>query len=276
MERRRRVYPVQRSKNGWLSGLLLFLSAIVILSGLVWRGGETELSIEPEATSSPIPLSESFDETPSQAEITLPGSEWYALQLGAFENETAAVELGEKYTRRGAAGYVWLDGRYRTLAAVYTLREDAQTVRRQLSEKHEVETYLYQISLPSIKLRLSGMKGQLEILEAAFMHAEDLVHSLVKMSSAMDRQEMSVPEAIEALHGIGDQLQMVSLRLQQRFTSPRHRTVSSLIGYFEDYSGFITRLDPDESAVNVGTKLKYQTFSSLELLKQIYDSLSNT
>jgi len=276
MERRRRVYPAQRSGSGWLSGLMLFLSAVVVLSGLVWRGENDGLSIHLAASPTPIPLDEAFDETPAQIDVTLPGSEWYALQLGAFEKEDSAKALGEQFARRGAAGYVWLDGRYRTLAAVYPLRDDAQTVRQQLSEKHEVETFLYQISLPALQLRLSGMQGQLEILNAAFIHADELVRSLQRLSSALDRQETTVMEAVTELQGMKEQLMTVSLRLSQRFAAPRHETVAGLIRCFDSFAEFVSSLDPSQSEVAVGTKLKYQTLSSLDRLKQVYDSLSNT
>lgn len=276
MERSRRVYPVQRSRNGWLNGLMLFLSAVIILSGLVWRGGEEKLSIKLTATPTPIPLDEAFDETAAQADFMLPQREWYALQLGVFESKEAAEKLGEQYARRGAAGYVWLDGRYRTLAAVYSLKEDAQAVRQQLSEKHDVETYLYQIRLSEMQLRINGMQGQLEILQAAFAHADELVQSLQTLSMALDRQETGVAELISAVRGISDQLTTVSLRLKQRFAAPRHKTVNCLIQCFDNFAEFASALDPDENEAGCGTKLKYQTFVSLEMLKQIYDSLSNT
>ena len=106
MERSRRVYPSQRSKDGWLSGLMLFLSAVVVLSGLVFRGEENTLLIERAATPTPIPLEEKFDETPAQKELDLPEATWYALQLGAFEQKEAAQQLAQKYRRRGAGGYL--------------------------------------------------------------------------------------------------------------------------------------------------------------------------
>ena len=276
MERRRRVYPAPRTHDGWLSGLLLFLSAIVVLSGLVWRGEKEELSILLAPSPTPIPINESFDETLVQTEVALQGSEWYALQLGVFENQESAALLAEEYSRRGAAGYVWCDGRYRTLAAVYASKEDAQNVREQLRRKHDVETYLYTISYPSLQLKLSGMQGQVEILQAAFLHAEEMIRLLQNLSMALDRQETNAEEIRASLNGMNDQLTAVSLRLRQRFAVPRHETVTRLLKCFETYSAFAATIDLADSEVGLGTKLKYQTFLSLDSFKQVYDSLSNT
>ena len=276
MERSRRVYPAQRSLNGWLSGLLLFLSAVVILSGLVWRGEDKGISIQLASSPTPSPLNETFDETPAQREVTLPGGEWYALQLGAFEQEEAAGKLGEQYALRGAAGYVWHDGRYRTLAAVYPLKEDAQQVRRQLSEKHDVECYLYTISMSALQIRIKGMQGQIEILEASFLHAEEIIRCLYRLSSELDRQEKTASEVVEELKGIGDQASAVLLRLRQRFDPGRNEAVSGMVCFFETYLSFVSSLSEEMSAVGTGAKLKYQTLEALHCLWQVYDSISNT
>ena len=51
MQTGKRVYPRQREPGKWLSYLLLFLSAVVVISGVVSRGGD--LTIEPAATATP-------------------------------------------------------------------------------------------------------------------------------------------------------------------------------------------------------------------------------
>lgn len=275
MEGSKRMYPRDVQPGKWFSYLLLFLSAVVILSGLVWRENGDELSIVPMATATPIPTGVYFDETPEERELTLPAATWYALQLGAFENETAAEELSRQFAKRGAAGYVWRDGRYRTLAALYPTQDEAQNVRRQLSESHTVDSYLYPIALPALRVRMNGMKGQLDILEAAFTHANDLVAQLQVTSVLMDRAEESNAEAMERLVALAGQMETVSLRLKQRFAVPLHPTVEGLVDCFEDYARFMTTLDNNDSAATLSTKLKWQTFASLEKLKRVYDALGN-
>lgn len=277
MERRTRVYPAQRRCGGWTSVALLGMAALLVVSGLLWREGETvELAVEPLLTNTPFPLEERFDETPAQQEIVLEASEWHALQLGAFENEAAAKELAEQYTRRGAAGYVWNDGRYRVLAAVYPLKEDAQQVRQQLQLQHEIETYLYQVKLPEIHVRLSGKQGQLDILQAALIHGNDLLAELQRMSVAMDRQELNTAEALDELGALHEQISLVALRLKQRFVSPMHTAVAEMLKCLEQYGAFYASLEESISQVALGTKLKHQTLETLKGLKNVYDTLSHT
>ena len=276
MNRQTRVYPAQRTGSGWISILLLATAGLIALSGVIWRDTGNKLAIEPLSSVTPIPLEESFDETPATRELALPSSEWHALQLGAFENEKAAAEMADQYGKRGAAGYVWHDGRYRVLAAVYPLKEDAQRVRDQLQELHEIETYLYQIRLPEIHLRLSGMQGQLDILEAAVVHANDLIAELQQVSIAMDRQEMNAAEALARLRTLNEQISLVHIRLRQRFASPRHGAVDALLTCFEHCSAFCAALNDHLSQVELSTRIKHQTLGSLEDLQNVYDTLSHT
>lgn len=274
VERHRRVYPAERTGGGWLSILLLLTAAILIAGGFLQK--ESNLSIVPVPAQTPVPLNEAFDETPVMQEISLPEKIWYALQLGAFDEEKGAREMAEHFVKRGAAGYVWNDGKYRTLAAVYTSREDAQAVRERLSSNHSVETYLYTIPLQPLILRISGMKGQLEILQAAFFHANDLCQSLQRISTELDQQTMNVEEAISALNALADQDETVMLRLEQRFAPPRHFAVEGLIGCLNDYTHFCSTLNEEQSLVEIGMKVKYQTLHTLYLLQSVYNNLNHT
>lgn len=275
MERRTRVYPGEKNGRGMLGSILLLLAAVVIFTGLFLRDDGISLKIEPVPSVTPIPLDEAFDETMTEMEITLPSSDWYALQLGVFEQEGSAGKMAEEYVKRGAGGYIWNDGRYRVLAAVYPLRDDAQTVRQRLQQQM-VESFLYEISLPAIRVRLGGMKGQLEIISAAFLHGDELIRQLQQISVMMDQQEINPDEAVPKLSAIGSQLETVLLRLKQRFPVPRPAVVEGLIDCFEDYQHFCLTLSGDESAVSLSAVVKHQTFSSLYLFKQVYDLLSHT
>lgn len=276
MEKHTRIYPAQSPRGGWVGKLLLFLSAVVIISGLVSREDPNDLSIRAAATPTPIPLNESFDETMTETEFTTPSITWYALQLGTFETEKAAQEAANQYIMRGAGGFVWHDGRYRTLAAVYPTREDAQSVRTRLAQQHGVDTYLFEIHLPAIQLRLSGMKGQTDLLEAAFIHASDLAAQLYALSIALDRQEISVSECVSQLKLHAQTIQTVSLRLNQRFRKPEPDAVKGFCELFEAFSAFAFSCDTDTSNVTLGSQMKYQTLSALYMLSHVYDTISHT
>ena len=262
--------------NRLFCGILLALSALLIGSGLLFRSGRGDFRLESSPSPTELPLNERFDETMVTTELDLPSSAWYSLQVGAYENEESALQLAQQFRKRGAAGYLWHDGRFRVLAAVYLSRDDAQTVRDQLREQHSIDSYIYPIEFPSVKLRVSGMQGQLEILKAAFGHVNALAKELHEVSNALDRQELSADEALEKLNALQVQMDLVALRLKQRFVPPVPEVVQSMIVCFEEYSEFVSKLSETEAMVALGMKLKYQTISVLWDLKKIYMALSYT
>ena len=116
---------------------------------------------------------------------------------------------------------------FRVLAAVYPEKEDAQAVRQQLRDQHDVDSYLFEISIPSVSLRMTGMRGQIDILEAAFLHAEELIRQMERISETLDRQEITPAEAAEELNTLREQVELVALRMEQRFLSPRNAAVTT-------------------------------------------------
>lgn len=275
MQTRKRGYPSERKPAKWVSYSLLFLSAVILFSGVAARSGGDAV-FEIVATPSPIPLDAAFDETRETREITLNGSVWYALQLGAFETEEAAGQLAEQFQRRGAAGYLWPEERFRVLAAVYPEKEDAQAVRQQLRDQHDVDSYLFEISIPSVSLRMTGMRGQIDILEAAFLHAEELIRQMERISETLDRQEITPAEAAEELNTLREQVELVALRMEQRFLSPRNAAVTGLIGLMRDYATFAREKTGQESNALLSRQLKYQTIQTIRLLLELTDELRNT
>ena len=275
MQEYKKVYPDGHAPARWMGWLLLILSVLVILPGFLHREGANS-TITPVPTQTPVPLQEQFDETMETCRWSLPEVNWYALQLGAFDQAESAHALAEQFMGRGAAGYLWQDGRWRVLAAVYANETDARNVRQQLSQQHGVDSYLYRISLPSIDVQISGMRGQIEILQAAFLHAADLITSLQEIGLKSDRSEMDRAELAAATASLQQQTELVRLRLYQRFPEPRNGTVTGLICLFEDYGAYAAALQADEAEVLLGAKLKFQTIRSLDLLKQVYDTLGNT
>lgn len=271
----KKVYPSGHAPVRWLSWLLVLLSVVVVLSGLATHRNPDGV-ITPLPAESPVPLTESFDETVETCEWSLPSVEWFALQLGAFDQEDSARSLAVQFQGRGAAGYLWQEDRYRVLAAIYANEIDARNVRQQISEQHNVDSYLFRIHLPPVSVSIHGMRGQIEILKAAFVHAADLITELQESCLKSDRGERTREEQLQTLTALAQQMQLVRLRLYQRFPEPRNACVAGLIDLFDDYSTFVDGLDAKQTEVLFSAALKYQTLRSLDLLRQVYDILGNT
>lgn len=270
----KRVYPTGGGKR--TAYVLLFVSLVLILTGLFGRADTPADSVElvPQVEPTPDLSSEAFDQTQTSRELTLPERTYYAIQLGAFENEQGAQEMAEGFRQRGAAGYVMFDLRYRVLAALYPDRMDAQLVRTQLNETHGLGAYVYPVTLKGVTLRMTGAAGQLDALEAACDGMLRLLDDLQALSVRLDRQTLSAEEAVAALRGYGDTTRLLAARLDQRFTQPRHDAVERLLAGLSAYAEYAAGADAQAGSVLLATQVKYQAFVALDTLKGLAESFT--
>jgi hypothetical protein len=64
--------------------------------------------------------------------------------------------------------------------------------------------------------------------------------------------------------------------LEQRFPEPRNPCADGLLALFGNFAEYCGQLDAQMPTVGFGAQLKYQTILSIDLLRQVYDTLGNT
>ena len=268
----KRTYRTPGGGKRILTGVLLFVSCLLILSGLL-RDNSGGLRLEVKVTPTPTVLGKTFDETPASRQITLPARSWYAIQLGAFDGEDSALAQAETYRARGAAGYVRKDSRYRVLAALYSTREEAQTVRQQLQSQHDIDSYVYEIVLPEIVLNVDGMAGQLDALEAGLQFLHTAVEKFCAVSVSMDRQDLVVEQELTRLAEIASQADTLRTVMMQRFASVSYPAVNGLTGLFQEVgaSSALVAETSLKGTVAMAGQMKYQTLALLsDVEKYLY------
>ncbi len=261
----KRTYRSPGGGKRILTGVLLFVSCVLIMMGLL-RDENGGLSLELKVTPTPTAIGSTFDETVTSREISIPARNWYAIQLGAYDNEESARSQAESFVARGAAGYVRKDSRFRVLAALYPTREEAQAVRQQLQSQHEIDSYVYEIALPEIVLGLNnGMAGQWDALEAGMQYLNTTLEKFCEISTSMDKQELPVEQEVSRLAEIASQADTLKNVLAQRFSTANYAVVSDLINLMGEIGESTSAVAETSSKGNVvmGAQMKNQTLKLL-------------
>jgi len=271
-----KVYP---GGSGWriLTYAMVFVSFMLVISGLLGKdSAPADLTVIPSQTPAPTAIAQVFDETPDEREISIASQTWYTIQLGIYESQTSAQELADNYRARGAAGYLWQDGaRFRVLAAVYDNQEDAQSVRSQLRENQNIDSYIYTIEPVCLTLRLKGMKGQLDGLQAAFEALEATPLDLLKLSIRLDRQEADTNEVKAVLGEKRDALIDLARLLEERFLKPYHPLVEQLIPLLSQWNQRLTEAASFEgSAAALAGMLKRENLALIESAQSYYQQIA--
>lgn len=258
MYRRRR-----RTRRRWLCLLLIVVCAGVLL---VWRKHPAALLAERLAEPTPTPVTAAYDQTIQTREITLAEESWYAIQTGVFSTREAAEEKAAAYSDRGAPGTVVQDGaKWRVFIACYGSAEEAAAVRQRLGEMQRVETYQYTWKCPELRLRLTGMAGQLDVVEAGLALMRQTAEVLRDTAILLDAGERTNAEAMQAVAALDGQITLWARTARERFGYQQPEIVQSLLSMTEDWNSRRKAIEAAAgSATDLSAALKGQGMQSYD------------
>lgn len=212
-----RIYRQKQRKAKWRRWLL-GIAAVMVLVVLLWRGGQAAFVTDYIGLPGPTPLESAFDRTVETREVTLNAETWYAIQTGVFSTQEAAVQKADAYTQRGAPGTVVRQGeKWRVFIACYGTEEEAAAVRTRLESNQKVDTYLYAWECPEVRLRLSGMAGQLDAAEAGFMLLTTTAATLRDTAMELDAAQLTTQEVMASARALDDQIALWEDTVRSRF-----------------------------------------------------------
>lgn len=240
-----------------LRRVLLFLTALIVLSGLATRLRGGGLRMEPILAPTPTPLAAGFDETVETREVALAAETWYGLQTGLFSTRQAAEEKADDYAARGAPGYVLSDGgKFRVLIACYGAQEDASAVRKRLNDQQGMDVYLHTWVNPALALRLTGMAGQLDVAEAGLTLLSQAASRLRDGAIRIDRGEDTLAEASQALRDMDAQVQLWRQTVKRRFGAPYPLLVEELLAASDAWDGLFAVMDDATTLTDLSAVMK--------------------
>lgn len=226
VERRMYRYRQKRARRRWLlAGIVLMGIALAVL-----LGRRPSLIAERIAQPTATPITAQFDQTIETREVTLDAETWYAIQTGVFSTPEAAQEKASAYTERGAPGTVVQDGeKWRVFIACYGSEADATAVRQRLGTNQRVETYLYRWTCPELRLRLTGMAGQLDVVEAGFALVRQSAEALRDAATQLDAGELTTTEAAQAVGEMDSRITLWAQTARARFGKAVPEIVQGLL-----------------------------------------------
>lgn len=274
-EKRKKRYRVKKSGLKISTGFILFFSFVIVLGGIFSRSGTGGMTVEPVSTVAPPPLSEAFDETADSRQVTVEESTWYALQLAAFESKEAAEELAQSYIARGAAGFVLhAENRYRVLASVYPDKEDARAVRDRLKQSHGIDSYIYEMTMPSLTLKISGMKGQVDIIDAALRFLSEGLYEIQKISVALDEKQANREDVANNIKNLSLRAGELKRLFETRFLGSKNEIALSIEKILGDYAMLNEAFSTEDSnSVTLAAELKQLTLRMIASTIEAFEAI---
>lgn len=271
-----RMYRNRRKKKQVVGFLLLM--CICALAGVfalhhLRPGFISELIAPP----SPTAVTADFDRTVERREITLEQEIWYAIQTGVFSAEESAVQKADAYTERGAPGTVIQEGeKWRVFIACYGDEADAASVQNRLEQNQRVDTYLYKWVCPELRLRLTGMAGQLDVVEAGFSMLNAAAAVLRDMAMNLDAGQVQTQEALAAVEELNGQIQLWADTTRRRFGSDLPTLVQSMLAIAQGWDIRYKTLMGNDRATMLSAALKAQAMGMFDEIVRWRKSVCDT
>lgn len=251
----------QAKRRRWLVMLLLAAVAVILL----WKGGHASFISERIGMPTPTPVTADFDRTVESREVTLPAETWYAIQTGVFSTQEAANQKADAYTERGAPGTVVQEGeKWRVFIACYGTETDASAVRTRLEQNQKVDTYLYAWDCPELRLRLTGMSGQLDAVEAGFTLLTSTAAALRDASTQLDAGQLTTQEAVAAVTAMDGQITLWEDTARSRFGKDVPTLLEGMLTITDNWDARCAALQTAEGATALSAELKAQAMGMFD------------
>ncbi|MBQ2954786.1 MAG: SPOR domain-containing protein [Clostridia bacterium] len=226
------------------------MAAVITLAVIISRRSGM-MQVDGLRAATPTPVTAAFDRTVVTREVCLPEEVWYTIQTGVFSQQEAAAEKAAAYADRGAPGTVVEDGgKWRVFIASYGREEDAATVRQRLGEMQRVETYQYAWTCPELRLRLTGMAGQLDVAEAGLTLFAGAGALLRDASALLDAGQITVDEALKTVSDLSAQISLWAETAQDRFGRQTPEMVQQLLQRAEGWTARAKALQEAAASVH--------------------------
>lgn len=246
-----------------LRRVLVICILLVIALGVALRlKGSGSLEAQHVPAPTPTPVASAYDETVETREVMLEEEGWYAIQTGIYSTAEAAEEKRDTYAQRGAPGYVNQDGeKWRVYIACYGAKEDATAVRERLSVNQDVETFLHTWVCPEITLRLTGMVGQLDVVEAGLSLMGNAANALRDNAALLDASERTLAEAQSVVEALDGSIRLWRETAVERFTKPYPELVGLELSLAEAWDAKYTAMQQAEGATALSAAMKLQAMA---------------
>lgn len=257
-----RMYKRARGQALLRKALVFGILCIVGLGLLVRSRSRETLQAQHLPKPTATPVASAYDETVTSREVALEEVSWYAIQTGIYSTAASANEHRDTYAKRGAPGYVNQDGeKYRVYIACYATKEDAAAVRERLRLNQEVETFLHTWVCPALTLRLTGMVGQLDVVESGLSLSGNAAAALRDAAALLDSGESTTAEALAVVQGLNEQITLWRQTARSRFTAPYPDLITMELHLADLWDAQYTAMVKADGAAALSAAMKLQAMA---------------
>lgn len=204
--------------------------------------------------------------------LTVNGSEYFAVNMGTYADESSAKIQAEKVRARGAAGYIVSDNNYKILASCYTTKRDAESVIDSL-KKGLVSASLFVVSVPKVHIQ-NISEGAKDTLTEALSYYQKIYADLYAITVGIDTGALNAEGIYGALEALISGVSGVSGRLDNLSDSDSGARLAHIKALYVSVLNLLSAVNLYENYFDISVNLRYNYLRILYMFIELYKEIN--
>ena len=183
---------------------------------------------------------------------------FYAVEVSSFDNYNQAYDFASQLQKKGGAGYITYNKKYKVISSLYLTYNDAKSVADNIKSEYK-DACVYEIAFPEINIPKDITKEQQTAITTSFAVIKSAIATMTNIYLGIDKSELSEQSAHTMLNALYDDClsQEDSIRTSfHRLDTATYLKHRMYLGEFASNLAEINKLDLQ--GVELSQIIKYQ------------------
>ena len=204
--------------------------------------------------------------------VTVKGRTFYAVYTSETAVESEAQSAAAAIKAAGGSGYVYNDGTYKIIAAVYPDAASADAVAERLSAEGTKAARL-ELEVPRLRLDVADEAARTRLAAAVYYTYGELYDSLYEISLGLDEHRLSESAAVRLMAQYREKAaEYAGYIAELSAADPADKTLSGLNGAYAAVTGALSAAQSAEE-VKPSARVKYAIADILFTMRALPDRL---
>ncbi len=183
---------------------------------------------------------------------------YYAVEVASFDDYDKAYDFALELQKKGGAGYITYNKKYKVLSSLYLTHNDAKSVAENIKGEYS-SACVYEIDFPDIEVPDDISKEQQTAITTSFAVTKSAIATMTNIYLGLDTGDLPESTIRTMLNSLYDDCVSAADSIRSAFHSLDTATYLKYKMYLEDFASNIAQiLKLDLQGMELSQIIKYQ------------------
>lgn len=198
-------------------------------------------------------------------DIQLNPVNFYALQVGAYDDIKNSEVRSDEIRLLGEGGYIIKDDYFRTIAGIYVTNSQIKEAEKALDEK-SIEYRVYSIQCKGLNLKVSATSQRIEFINNSIQLIQQTLNQIPELTVEVQGGSKDVTTAVKDLKTVYDQISK-NLKTLSSLTNGDNKALTCLKNIYEGFEEKVESIIDENFTNTIAflSRIKY-TYSEMVIM----------